>query len=400
MEQDQLESKLSSHLHRLCVEIGPRPIGSPANQAAADYIRDAFRGAGLDVEEQPYACTAWEHASTRLDIGGQAVSASANAFSPACDVAAPVVPVSTIAELAAADINGQITLFYGDLANNPVAPKSWFLKTERDDRIIHLLETGQPAALIAPPAATAIYNQVTTDWELDIPAATLPAEAVLSLLRRPGASVHLCIDSRRVPETARNIVARKPGPGAEKVVLMAHFDTKVDTPGATDNGAGVTALLCLAEKISRIDLPFDLEFIAFNGEEYLPIGDDEYLRRGGDDLGHILAAINMDGVGAALGSSSITSFSASPAFRRLVDTCMKRFPGVVWVDPWPESNHTTFAYRGVPSLALGSVGIRAITHTPADTVDQVSPAKLSEIIGLVADIVDGLRGKSIDWTRP
>jgi aminopeptidase YwaD len=400
MNQTQLKERLLTHLTHLCVDLGPRMIGSPANQAAANYIRDAFLAAGLEVEEQPYACTAWEHTSTRLELDGQLVAASANVFSPPCDVTAPVVPVSTPAELEAAEITGKIALLYGDLANVPISPKSWFLKSDRDDRIIGQLEAKQPAALIAPPTATDYYGRLTEDWQLNIPAATLPAEAILSLLRRPVVTAHLRIDSRQVPETARNIVARKSGPSAEKVVLMAHFDTKIETPGATDNGTGVAALLGLAEILSNIEFPFGLELIAFNGEEYLPIGDTEYLRRGGEGLEHIVAAINMDGAGAALGSSSIAIFSASMVFNKLVDECVKRFPGVVWVDPWPESNHSTFAYRNVPSLAISSVGTRAIAHSPADTIDQASPAKLTEIVALASDIIEGLRGKSAEWTRP
>jgi hypothetical protein len=46
-------SKVMSYLEKLVVEIGPRPIGSHANQAAADFMRDTFRAAGLQVEEQP-----------------------------------------------------------------------------------------------------------------------------------------------------------------------------------------------------------------------------------------------------------------------------------------------------------------------------------------------------------
>ena len=55
-------------------------------------------------------------------------------------------------------------------------------------------------------------------------------------------------------------------------------------------------------------------------------------------------------------------------------------PGVVRVDPWPESNHSTFSMRGVPSLAFSAVGIRHLAHTPADSIEQVSPAKVSEVI--------------------
>ena len=67
-------------------------------------------------------------------------------------------------------------------------------------------------------------------------------------------------------------MARQPGirpadAPAKKVVLMAHFDTRINTPGALDNAGGVATLLALAEALRETALPFDLEFIAFDGEE-------------------------------------------------------------------------------------------------------------------------------------
>lgn len=386
----RIATTLLSHVRRLSAEIGPRPIGSPANQAAADYLRDRFLTAGLAVEEQPYTCTAWEHESTALCLEGEPLPAAANAFSLPGEVRAPFVPVCTLAELEAAEITGKIVLFYGDLVQAPLAPKSWFLLGDRDRQVIELLERKRPAALLAPPAATAEYGQLTEDWELDLPAATLPLEAVRQLLRRPAACLELNLRARRSPATARNIVARKAGPGGKKVVLMAHFDTKIDTPGATDNAAGAGVLLGLAQTLAGKDLPFGLEFVAFNGEEYLPIGDDEYLRRGEADFPNILAALNFDGVGAALGATSLTALSAPAELEAQVKALAARHPAVVWVEPWPESNHSTFALRGVPALAFGSVGARRLAHSPADTFEQVSEAKLAEPCQLATEIVTAL----------
>ena len=98
-----LEAELMKHLNRLSVEIGPRPIGSSGDHAAADYVQDVFRGAGLEVEVQRFECPDWEDQSTSLLLDGEQVEAAANAFSPACDVSAPSVAVGTVAELEAAD---------------------------------------------------------------------------------------------------------------------------------------------------------------------------------------------------------------------------------------------------------------------------------------------------------
>ena len=396
----EIKSKVMSYLEKLVVEIGPRLIGSPANQAAADFMRDTFQSFGLQVEEQPYPCTCWDHRSTRFEADDVPYPAIANVFSPACDVKGELVPLCTIAELEAAEIEGKVALFYGELGNTQLAPKSWFLRGERDEHIFALLEAKKPAALLAPPMGSPDYEQLTEDWDLHLPAATIPREVALGLLRQPPRSVSLKLDCSLTPSTARNIVARKLSRSGVKVVLCAHFDTFWGTPGATDNSTGAAALLALAQDLTGEDLPFTLEFVAFNGEEALPMGDDEYLRLGGEDLGIILLAVNMDDMGATAASNSIAIFSASDNLQKYADGLVKEYPGVVWVEPWPESNHSTFAMRGVPSLAFGSVGVRHLAHTPQDSIEQASPKKVGEVIGLIEEIVRGLAGKSPNWSRP
>jgi len=107
---------LQTHLAQLCVEIGCRPIGSPANERAADYLRTAFRNCGLTVEEQEYACTGWEERGAWLRLGGRLLPLQANAFSPPCQVTAPLVPVRTMEELARAELTGRIVFFFGEIA--------------------------------------------------------------------------------------------------------------------------------------------------------------------------------------------------------------------------------------------------------------------------------------------
>ncbi|HJW90965.1 MAG TPA: hypothetical protein VJ436_10040, partial [Anaerolineales bacterium] len=135
-----------NHVQHLSVEIGARPIGSPANQAAEDYIANFLSGCGYAVERQGYACVAWEALETRLYAGERRLPAEANAFSPPCDLSASLVAVSTLAELHAAQIAGRILLFYGDLSKEPLAPNDWFLQSERDRLVCARLEAAAPAA--------------------------------------------------------------------------------------------------------------------------------------------------------------------------------------------------------------------------------------------------------------
>jgi Iap family predicted aminopeptidase len=84
----------------------------------------------------------------------------------------------------------------------------------------------------------------------------------------------------------------------------------------------------------------------------------------------------------------------------MIDRLKANYPGVVRVDPWPSSDHYIFYSNGVPSLALSSLGVKDIYHTPADTVDWISPDKLAEAVLLAQDILLALDEKEPEWGRP
>lgn len=73
----------------------------------------------------------------------------------------------------------------------------------------------------------------------------------------------------------RNVVVKIPGRDTEQkfVVIGAHYDTKVldiypRFDGANDGASGVAALLAMIRVLpEKTDLPFDLHFVFFDGEE-------------------------------------------------------------------------------------------------------------------------------------
>lgn len=84
-------------------------------------------------------------------MGDEQLEAEANAFSPSCDVTAPLLCAGTLSELRSCLARGRLLCLYGDLARAPLSPKSWFLKDERDEEVIRVLEDLKPAAIIARP---------------------------------------------------------------------------------------------------------------------------------------------------------------------------------------------------------------------------------------------------------
>ncbi len=178
-----LEARLSAHLQRVCGEIGPRPIGSPGDRAAADYIRRAFRASGLEIEEQRHPCPAWREEETHLELNGERLVAAANAYSPGVEVLAPTVAAATLVELESADLRGRIAVLYGDLARSPLTTKGCVLyEAERDWKIVSLLEEKGPEAIITVNPRLGCVERIIEDWEFSIPSATVPAEVGLVLL--------------------------------------------------------------------------------------------------------------------------------------------------------------------------------------------------------------------------
>ena len=391
------------HVRRLSVDIGCRPIGSAANRAAADYISDVFTKCNLSLEKQEIPCPDWFAEHTSLKLNGEVLEASANTFSPSCDISAATTPICTPAELESVAMAGRVLVFYGDMAQTELATKGGIYVSDRDRKILQLLEERDPAAIITINPTVHAHWCLIEDFDLDIPSVTVSAHSGLKLLKNAGALVQLKIVARRSQSHTDNIIGRLQGELSERIVFCAHYDSKVDTPGAYDNAAGVGVLLTLAEILSQRKHRHTLEFVAFTGEEGAGLGDMEYARRAGrigNGFNQVATAINIDGVGPFTGTTTVTSFAASPEFERLLEESISRYPGVIMVEPWPASDHYIFYSNGVPSIALTSEGIRDIYHTSSDTIEWISGEKLAEATQLVLDLFEELDRKDLSWGRP
>lgn len=65
------------------------------------------------------------------------------------------------------------------------------------------------------------------------------------------------------------IVGRKPGgsDGAARVLMIAHYDTVSDSPGADDNTSGVAGLMAVATALRHVDVGAPVELLAVPFEE-------------------------------------------------------------------------------------------------------------------------------------
>jgi len=399
----QYYKPIARHLHELCRKIGSRPIGTSNNHRAEAYISGVFEELGLHVERQEYACKGWKCEKVKLFCGEEEIPAIANTYSKSCEVKAGFTAAGNVFELEKRDFRDKIAVIYGELTSAPLAAKNNNVyNPEEHKRIIKLLEAKKPLAIIAVSHRMTGAVPIIEDWDFEIPSVTISTIDSVKLLKNSGKNLELNIKSDFEASHAANVVGKYGKNGKEKLVLCAHLDTKYGTHGAADNGAGVAALLTITElitaelagkelmnndKLSVENMSFDIEFVAFNGEEYYALGEMLYTEKNLQNFEDMIAAINLDGIGHYSSTSNIAFFECSEKF---VDTALslkEKCPGVIRVDPWPASDHTFFWMRKVPSIAISSTGTYDLFHTANDTVNFVSIDKIEEIVRLTLDLV-------------
>ncbi len=110
------------------------------------------------------------------------------------------------------------------------------------------------------------------------------------------------------------MVARKAMAAPRRIVLCAHIDSKLDTPGALDNAAGVVTLLLLAELLADYDGGLGVEIVAINGEDYYAAsGEKLYLEQNRGKLGDIVLSINLDAPGYRQGPTAYSLYECPDA---------------------------------------------------------------------------------------
>jgi len=76
-----------------------------------------------------------------------------------------------------------------------------------------------------------------------------------------------------------NIVARSPEvPPGRTMVIGAHYDSVIDSPGADDNASAVAAALVCAETLAKYAPNAPICFVFFNREEEFIIGSADFVR--------------------------------------------------------------------------------------------------------------------------
>jgi aminopeptidase YwaD len=403
--------RMQEHWSQLCSRIGERRAGSAGDQAAADYICQQFRLAGLEaVHGEPFSCVSVVDAQADIAIGNsqafRAVPARVLAGSPGTRGPRPVegdlvwVEMPEQAErLFQPSLRGKIVALFGPMPT----------RADLHQRLVRC----QPAAVIH------VDDRLPFDWVKDDgvypawarrygmpPTATIPYRIAWEL-RKSGATrgrVHIAVQLKS--GASQNVVGEIPGRRQDLplVLVGAHHDTQCHNPGADDNASGVVALLELAALLASLRLRRTIRFVSFGAEEQLSVGSACYTGAHRREMPSIGAVLNLDSVASPLGHHWIyragTKAFGAWLLRRLAHEGLDVAEQTAAM---PFADHFPFSAFGVPSVTLMRPnmvgGLRWQHHSAHDQLDNVSLDELARVIRAVAGVIVAL-ARTARWPFP
>ena len=399
MTSDLLSEKVETYLRRLCEKIPGRCVGSKGNRDATDLFAGIAASFGFETESPEFDCIDWTQEGARLIVAGEPFEVFVSPYTLGCRISAPLVVASTGEELEASEISNKILLLRGDIAKEQLMPKNFtFYNPDHHKRIVHLLESKKPQAIIAatsrnPELAGAVYPfPLIEDGDFDIPSVYMTEEEGKRLAEHAGKKILLDIKAKRIPAKGCNVIARKGADPNRKVVLFAHIDAKYGTPGATDNATGIVVLLLLAELLADYSGSLGIEIVALNGEDYYSApGEMQYLGNNAGKFSEIILGINIDGVGYHQGKTAYSLYDCPPDIAGAVREMFSLHKGIVEGEPWYQGDHGLFLMNQRPALAITSERLTEIlteiAHTPKDNPEIVDSAKVAEVAVVLRDLL-------------
>jgi len=224
-------------------------------------------------------------------------------------------------------------------------------------------------------------------------------------------------------ETGVNIEAEVTG-NDEIIVVGAHYDSVIGSPGADDNASGVAAVIELARHFASRSLKRTIRFVAFANEEpphfaTPEMGSFRYAQRCKTGGEKVVAMLSLESIGYFTDTprsqeypamlnllypsvGNFIAFVSNLRSRRLLVRCVRQFrkhsklpvesgalpemiSGVAWSDQW------AFWQFGFPAIMVTDTAFfrNERYHTAADTPETLDYERMSEVVtGLSGAILE------------
>jgi Zn-dependent M28 family amino/carboxypeptidase len=448
LQQDVTTDALMGHLRKL-QEIadandGNRAAGTPGYDASVDYVAEALRAKGFDVQTPEFDVRVFRSEPGTVRLGGEQFEARALEYSTGtaeAGVTAPLVPARaedtpgcTPQDYDGLPVSGAVVLV--DRGHCPFSEKAAVAAGR-----------GALGVVIADNVdERRMGGTLGEDTAVTIPVVSVSKADGAQLRGRPG-EVTIQVDASMLELTTRNVIAQTTTGSTQDVVMVgAHLDSVPEGPGINDNGSGVAAVLETALQLGGDpQVRNAVRFGFWGAEEIGLVGSQRYVESLNEDqLKDISLYLNFDMVGSPNPGYFTYDGDQSTPFRR--DQAPARVPegsagiertlaaylesaGMPAQDTFFDgrSDYDAFTFAGIPAGGLFSGGEGDKTeaqqqewggeagepydpnyHKPADNIDNIDQTSLGiqgagvgYVVGLYAQDQTGRNGMPIrdDRTR-
>ncbi|CAN5250684.1 M28 family metallopeptidase [soil metagenome] len=399
------------YITQLTTRFGPRPAGSPSEQAAAAWAADYLKGLGFrNVRIQSFPLVGWERGVESASVVGDhpqrlVVAALGHSVgTPEGGIEAEIVRFTTLEDLIAApagSLAGKIAYVdagqlqanqdgsgYGPLTRIRGAGPN---EAAKKGALAFIMRSAGSDEHRMPHTGTTRY----VDGKVPIPgfALSAPDADQLSRLVALGEPVriHLSSTAHTYETTSQNVIADVPGTARpdEVVVLGSHMDSWDLGTGAIDDGAGGAITIAAAKAIlDKGGAERTVRVVLFGSEEVAQPtdtgnGGGAYLRSlSPAELANHVFTGESDFGADRIFKLGLPVGAQTSDFAKIVGRVL--FPIGVLPSAQPElhggSDIGPIVEAGVPVFGLNQDGTRYfdLHHTADDTLDKIDPAQMTQ----------------------
>ncbi|BBY18004.1 M28 family metallopeptidase [Mycolicibacterium litorale] len=277
---------------------GNRALGTPGYDASVDYVANALRDKGFDVQTPEFEVRLPFAEEPQLTVGGRNIEAKPLEYTIGTapqGVSGPLVPARvedspgcTATDYDGLPVQGAVVLV--DRGECPFSVKQTIAA-----------ERGAVAMVVVNNVDGDVVNGTLGDeTDVKIPAVSVTKAVGTELRDAPGETT-LRLNAGVREERTRNVIAQtKTGSTADVVMVGAHLDSVPEGPGINDNGSGVAAVLETALQLgAEPDVRNAVRFGFWGAEEEGLLGSSDYTQSLDEEqLKDIALYLNFDMLGS------------------------------------------------------------------------------------------------------
>ena len=289
-----------------------RAAGTPVDAASADYVAARLEAAGYAVSIQEYPISIFQELGPAEPkqvapiptVYGDGVDHDLMQYSASGDVTAPVTAVDLDLGPRHASTSGCEP---ADLAGFPAGHIALIQRGACTFRLKaeNAYAAGAVGVIVfnqgnTPERDGLLSGALSSDFTVDIPVIGTTYALGEDFASTPGLVARLAASTLREFATTANVIAESAyGDSANVVIAGAYLNFASGSPGISDNGSGVAALLEVAELMGRVETYNRVRFAFWGSRFGTTRGSDYYVSNlTEEEIGHIALDLNFDVIGS------------------------------------------------------------------------------------------------------